>query len=212
MSENKEKDKEKEKETYEHTFKILLLGDSSVGKTCFLMRYIDNTFQDVYLSTIGFDFKYKIVSLNNGKKVRVQLWDTAGQERFRTIGKNYYKGAHGILLLYDVKNQKSFFNMKKWLTHIKEEAPKKVRIVIAANKIDIEPEKREVSEEEGESFAESFNLKFFECSAKEGININEAFQGLIEEINEHYEHYKKIDSQGKKLTDVDNTNSKKKCC
>ena len=198
-------------EEYDFIFKVLLLGNSDVGKSSMLLRFVDSVWNDAFTPTIGVDFKVKTLEINN-KRVKMQIWDTAGQERFRTVVSTYFRGAHGILLLYDVKNQKSFFNMKKWLTHIKEEAPKKVRIVIAANKIDIEPEKREVSEEEGESFAESFNLKFFECSAKEGINIDEAFQGLIEEINEHYEHYKKIDSQGKKLTDVDNTNSKKKCC
>ena len=118
-----------------------------------------------------------------------------------------------LILVYDIIRKDSFETLKiYWFTEVRDNSPKNVIIVIAANKIDIAPEKREVSEEEGESFAESFNLKFFECSAKEGINIDEAFQGLIEEINEHYEHYKKIDSQGKKLTDVDNTNSKKKCC
>ena len=81
----------------EHTFKILLLGDSSVGKTCFLKRYTDDTFQDAYLSTIGFDYRFKMVPLKSGKKVKVQLWDTAGQERFRTIAKSYYRGAHGII-------------------------------------------------------------------------------------------------------------------
>ena len=102
-----------EGETKEHSYKILLLGDSAVGKTCFLKRYTDGTFQDVYLSTIGYDFKFKNVKLKSGKEVRIQLYDTAGQERFRTIAKAYYKGAHGIILMYDVTNQKSYDNIKR---------------------------------------------------------------------------------------------------
>ena len=107
-------------ENTDFSFKILLLGDSSVGKTCFLKRYIDNTFQDAYLSTIGFDFKFKFVTLENGKTVKVQLWDTAGQERFRTIAKSYYKGAHGIILIFDVTNRKTYDNIRKWLNQIRE--------------------------------------------------------------------------------------------
>ena len=112
----------------EHSYKVLLLGDSSVGKTCFLKRYTDDTFQDAYLSTIGFDYRFKMVALKSGNRVKVQLWDTAGQERFRTIAKSYYRGAHGIILMYDVTNPKSFESMRKWLTQIKEEAPSKIRI------------------------------------------------------------------------------------
>ena len=118
-----------EGETKEHSYKILLLGDSAVGKTCFLKRYTDGTFQDVYLSTIGYDFKFKNVKLKSGKEVRIQLYDTAGQERFRTIAKAYYKGAHGIILMYDVTNQKSYDNIKRWLEQIKKEASNKIYII-----------------------------------------------------------------------------------
>ena len=172
-----------EVENKEHSFKILLLGDTSVGKTCFLKRYTEDTFQDAYLSTIGFDFKFKMVTLKNGKQVKVQLWDTAGQERFRTIAKSYYKGAHGIILIYDVSNPKTYDNIKKWLAQIKEEASSKVCIILVANKID--HEERVVTEEEGEKLAKSFNLKIFESSAKENINVTEAFQEVIEKISEN---------------------------
>ena len=173
-----------ENEAIEYSFKILLLGDTSVGKTCFLKRYTEDTFQDAYLSTIGFDFKFKMVTLKNGKQVKVQLWDTAGQERFRTIAKSYYKGAHGIILIYDVSNPKTYDNIKKWLAQIKEEASSKVCIILVANKID--HEERVVTEEEGEKLAKSFNLKIFESSAKENINVTEAFQEVIENISVNY--------------------------
>ena len=173
-----------EGETKEHAYKILLLGDSSVGKTCFLKRYTDDTFQDAYLSTIGFDFKFKTVTLKSGKQVRVQLWDTAGQERFRTIAKSYYKGAHGIILMYDVTHQKSFDSMKKWLIQIKEEASSKVCIILVANKID--SEERVISKEDGQALANSYNLNIFESSAKENINVSEAFQDVVEGVAKNY--------------------------
>jgi small GTP-binding protein len=197
-----------EVENKEHSFKILLLGDTSVGKTCFLKRYTEDTFQDAYLSTIGFDFKFKMVTLKNGKQVKVQLWDTAGQERFRTIAKSYYKGAHGIILIYDVSNPKTYDNIKKWLAQIKEEASSKVCIILVANKID--HEERVVTEEEGEKLAKSFNLKIFESSAKENINVTEAFQEVIEKISVNYSN---IMTSGTKLQNTKViTKEKKGCC
>ena len=197
-----------EVENKEHSFKILLLGDTSVGKTCFLKRYTEDTFQDAYLSTIGFDFKFKMVTLKNGKQVKVQLWDTAGQERFRTIAKSYYKGAHGIILIYDVSNPKTYDNIKKWLAQIKEEASSKVCIILVANKID--HEERVVTEEEGEKLAKSFNLKIFESSAKENINVTEAFQEVIENISVNYSN---IMTSGTILQNTKIiTKEKKGCC
>ena len=195
-----------ESDVVEHSYKILLLGDTAVGKTCFLKRYTDDTFQDAYLSTIGFDYKYKIVTLENGKKVKLQLWDTAGQERFRTIAKSYYKGAQGIILMYDVTSQRTFDNIRKWLTQIKEEASNKVCIILIANKID--SDQRVVSKEDGESLAQSFKLPFFESSAKENINVNEAFKELVEEISGKFENI----LRGSKLDTSGSNNNKKKCC
>ena len=120
----------------EFLYKILLLGDSSVGKTCFLMRYTDNTFQEIHMSTIGLDYKLKNVQLDEGKIVKIQIWDTAGQDRFRSITKNYYKGAHGIILIYDVTARKTFDNVKAWVEQIREEVSDKVSIILVGNKID----------------------------------------------------------------------------
>ena len=196
-------------EKIEKSFKILLLGDSSVGKTCFLKRYIDDTFQDVYLSTIGFDYKYKCITLKEGKNIKLQIWDTAGQERFRTIAKSYYKGAHGIILIYDVTDQKSFDSIKKWLEQIKEEAPNKVSVLLVANKIDIE--KRIITKEDGENIAKSYDLDIYESSAKDNINVSEAFEDLAEKINAKYKIMKE---RGKKLEEnvPEMTKNKKKCC
>ena len=188
-------------------FKILLLGDSSVGKVCFLKKYTDDTFQDAYLSTISFDFKFKSITLNNGKEVRVQLWDTAGQERFRSITKSYYKGAHGIILMYDVTNRKTYDNIKKWLNQIRDETGNRISIILVANKIDCE-ELRQVTKEEGESLAKSCNLSIFEASAKDSINVKESFQFLAEKINENIST---IITQN--ATQLNNKKiSKKSCC
>ena len=197
-----------EGETREHAHKILLLGDTSVGKTCFLKRYTDDTFQDAYLSTIGFDFKFKKVTLKSGREVRMQLWDTAGQERFRTISKSYYKGAHGIILIYDVTSQKTFDNIKKWLNNIKEEASSKICITLVGNKIDCE--ERVVSKEDGENLAKANNLKFYESSAKENINISEVFQDLIENIVLNYSNNAPVG--GTKLPTHTNKNKEKGGC
>ena len=195
-------------ESTDFAFKILLLGDSSVGKTCFLKRYTDNTFQDAYLSTIGFDFKFKFVTLESGKTVKVQLWDTAGQERFRTIAKSYYKGAHGIVLIYDVTNRKTYDNIRKWLNQIKDEASNKISIILVANKID--SEERQVSVEEGETLAKASNLPIFEASAKDSINVEESFKFLIEQINENIGDF--TPTQTSTQLNSKNKSQKKGCC
>ena len=192
----------------ETSYKILLLGDSSVGKTCFLKRYIDNTFQDAYLSTIGFDFKIKYVTLKSGKQVKIQLWDTAGQERFRTIAKSYYKGAHGIILIYDVTVKKTYENIRKWLNEIKNESSRRISIILVGNKIDCE-EKREVTTEEGKRLADSNELPFYEASAKDSINVDECFQDLIEKIHENYLN---INLNSEKLNSRKTQNKKSGCC
>ena len=185
-------------------YKVLLLGDSTVGKTCFLMRYTDNTFQEIHMSTIGLDYRLKSMTLKSGKNVKVQIWDTAGQDRFRAITKNYYKGAHGIILIYDVTNQLSFDNVSNWINQIKEEASDKVTIFLVGNKID-DVENRKIQTESGKNLAENFQLQFYETSAKTGENVEKTFQALVEKIDE----ISLINTRGGKLTPV---NGKKKGC
>ena len=186
-------------------YKILLLGDSTVGKTCFLLRYTDDTFLDLHMATIGLDYRLKTMILEDHKIVKVQLWDTAGQDKFRAITRNYYKGARGIILIYDVTNIKSFENIKKWITEIKEEISDNVSIILIANKIDNEPE-RKVSKEQGEKLAKEFDIAFFETSAKTGVGINESVFYLVQKIIETDPEVKK---RGKNFKIG---NKKRKCC
>ena len=176
-----------------------------MGKTCFLMRYTDNTFQEIHMSTIGLDYKLKNVQLDDGKMVKIQIWDTAGQDRFRSITKNYYKGAHGIILIYDITNKKSFENVRTWINQIKEEVSEKVSIILVGNKIDDE-EHRVVATEDGEKIAKELGLMFFECSAKSGVNIDSTFNELVKKT---VENYSKV-SKGETLKNK--KGGKKICC
>ena len=191
----------------EFVFKILLLGDSEVGKSCFLMRYSDNIFVENYITTIGLDYKLKYVQLDSGETIKVQLWDTAGQDRYRTIAKNYYKGSHGILLLYDITKENSFENIREWVQNIREEVYEKAIIFLIGNKIDKKNE-RKITTEQGQKLAAEYNLPFFEASAKSGENVEEIFKNLYKKISEVYVDMQK--EKGGKLNS--NTKKKIKCC
>ena len=169
----------------ECVYKILLLGDACTNKSLFLMRYMDKTVQDVHMATIGLDYRLKTMKLKKGKNIKLQIWDTAGQDRFRAITKNYYKGSHGIILLYDVTNLQSFENIKLWINQIREEASPNVVIYLVGSKIDLE-EERKVTKKDGEKLAEEFGLPFLEASGKSGINVNEVFDDIVERIDDVY--------------------------
>ncbi|SPP78490.1 blast:Ras-related protein Rab-10 [Drosophila guanche] len=141
------------KKTYDLLFKLLLIGDSGVGKTCILFRFSDDAFTSTFISTIGIDFKIKTVELR-GKKIKLQIWDTAGQERFHTITTSYYRGAMGIMLVYDITNEKSFENIVKWLRNIDEHANEDVEKMILGNKCDM-TDKRVVNKERGEAVSKT---------------------------------------------------------
>jgi Ras-related protein Rab-10 len=168
------------KKTYDLLFKLLLIGDSGVGKTCLLFRFSDDAFNTTFISTIGIDFKIKTVELG-GKKIKLQIWDTAGQERFHTITTSYYRGAMGIMLVYDVTNAKTFDNISKWLRNIAEHATQEVEKMILGNKCDME-DKRQVPRERGEAIAREHKITFLETSAKSNINVENAFLQLAQAI------------------------------
>ena len=200
-----------ENEDIKKIYKILLLGDSSVGKTCFLLRYTDNTFQEIYMSTIGLDYRLKTVKLPNEKKIRAQIWDTAGQDRFRAITKNYYKGSNGIILIYDVTDKKSFEGVKNWIEQIRDEVTQEVLIYLVGNKID-KKEERKISKEEGKKLADSFGVQFYESSAKTGENIDLIFYNLLKDIDNLYSANEEVPVRGKKISKISKKKLKEKCC
>ncbi len=193
---------------YDYLFKILIIGESGVGKTCLLLRFTEDSFTTTFLTTIGIDFKIKIINLEN-KLIKLQIWDTAGQERFRTITKTYYKGAHGIILTYDVTDQDSFKNIRNWIKQIEANAQGNVKRVLVGNKCD-KPD-RVVTEEEGKKLADDFNMSFFETSAKTNQNVNEVFQFLTQEILKNNEG-KAQGPSGDKLKSSSTKEGKKGCC
>ena len=153
---------------YNHLFKLLIIGESGVGKTCLLLRFTDDSFISNHLTTIGIDFKIKIINLDN-KLIKLQIWDTTGEERFRTITKTYYKGAHDIILTYDVTDINSFKNIRNWIKQIEQNVQNSVCKVLVGNKCD--KNERLVSFDEGQKLAKEFGMQFFENSAKTNINL-----------------------------------------
>ena len=163
----------------DYSFKLIIIGESGVGKTCLLLRYTDDLFPENSLATIGIDLKKKNIKLKN-KLIKLIIWDTAGQERFRIISKTYYKGAHGIILTYDVTDQNSFKNIPNWIKQIEAYAPTNVCKVLVGNKCD--KSDRLITKSEGQKLAKDYNMGFFETSAKTSQNVNEVFNFLTNEI------------------------------
>merc|ERR1711871_20063 len=150
---------------YDYLFKLLLIGDSGVGKSCLLLRFADDTYTESYISTIGVDFKIRTIDLD-GKTIKLQIWDTAGQERFRTITSSYYRGAHGIIIVYDVTDMESFHNVKK---------------LLVGNKCDL-VNKKVVEFDVASDFSEKAEMPFLETSAKASTNVENAFLRMAGEI------------------------------
>ncbi|KAL0477215.1 Ras-related protein Rab [Acrasis kona] len=165
---------------YDYLFKLLLIGDSGVGKSCLLLRFADDTYTESYISTIGVDFKIRTIDLD-GKTIKLQIWDTAGQERFRTITSSYYRGAHGIIVVYDVTDQESFANVKQWLSEIDRYATDNVNKLLVGNKSDL-TSKKVVDRSSAEEFANSLQIPFIETSAKNATNVEQAFMTMAGEI------------------------------
>ena len=191
-------------------FKIMVIGESKVGKTSVIKKYTQNKFGGVYLTTVGVDFQDKIINIDD-RKIRLQIWDTAGQERFRNITKNYFNSSNGFLLIYDITDKESLEHLNFWNAQIQLNAPAKMKCVLLGNKCDLEGS-RAVSIEEGKIFAEKNKIKFFETSAKNGTNIDEAFEYLANEIyNEQKMEIRSVTSS-QVLSKSQTFKSKKKCC
>jgi len=164
---------------YDYLFKILLLGSQNVGKSSLLCRFADNEFLDNYRTTVGVDFKIRTVDIDD-KTIKLQLWDTAGQERFKTVTNTYFRGAHGVILVYDITDPKSFADLNNWLKEVKDHAPPNAVLMVVGNKCDLD--NRSVSTRQGKEFAQSKEALFLETSAKEDTNVTKAFLSLSETI------------------------------
>ena len=196
---------------YDYLFKFLIIGNSGVGKSCLLIRFTDDSWSDNYVTTIGVDFKIKTLEIEE-KLVKLQIWDTAGQERFKNIVSSYYRGAQGIMMVYDITDLDSFGNLNLWLKEIEKNASKNVYKILVGNKNDLE-DKRKVTFQQGKDFADINGMKFFETSAKESVNVQEAFLTMTKEI---INSNKKFNIKNSFLVDSKkkgkDLNSKGKCC
>ncbi|AYV75487.1 MAG: GTP-binding protein YPTC1 [Terrestrivirus sp.] len=170
-------------DNFDYLFKLLLIGDSGVGKSCILLRFADNDYTSNYISTIGVDFKIRTISTNNGKKAKLQIWDTAGQERFRTITSSYYRGAHGIIIVYDITNKESFDNVQTWLHEITRYSSETVCRLLIGNKSDL-VDKRIIEYSAGNELGQSLNIPFIETSAMNASNVSDAFFTMAELIRQ----------------------------
>ena len=195
--------------------KLLLLGDSSVGKTSILLKYISNKFDDSSISTVGVDYMDKIIDYNKFK-IKLQIWDTSGEEKFRTITKNFYRNADGLLVVFDLTKKESYDHIKSWLDEAKENNDK-LKTLLIGNKLDLKDE-RIVAIDVAKQFAEKNNLKYIETSAKDGTNINESFQAIIDLLfdgkssEEILHEFTKQDSSLSVVDDSIEVKKKKACC
>ena len=169
----------------DYIFKVVFVGDATVGKTQIKSRYVQDIFDNNYNPTIGLEFEVKEVEIDN-KKIKLQLWDTAGQEKFRSITRTYYKSAHLIVFVYAIDNENTFKNIQNCGKDVKEQTNEKTKFLLVGNKCDLYEEKQ-VSTEEAQKYAKDNNMEFIEVSAKEGTNINDMFNSSLSKIFEDME-------------------------
>lgn len=210
-------------EDYDFLYKIVLVGDTSVGKTNIVSRYIKNSLPKNQNPTIGVEFATRVVSLQSGRTVKAQIWDTAGQERYHAIVSAHYRRAIGALLVYDITNARSFGNAQRWIEELKSKAEPDIVIMLVGNKIDLalkNPELRQVSNEQAKKFAQVEGLMFVETSAITSTGVREAFENLLEEIYSNsvkkrkgsVDQQQKSEGQQLNLNRTDTTIKKPSCC
>ena len=199
-------------------FKIIIIGDSSVGKTSFLLRFCDGKFDADSITTIGIDHKVKFISRQE-KRIQLQIWDTAGQERFRSLSKTLFKGSDGILLMYDISKYETFKHIKKWINDIKTNIGvpiEKIALIIIGNKSDLPDDEKKVDQNDVENFEKTTGFKIIEASAKNDHNVNESMIALVDKMLElGLGKIKKEDEEedeGTKKLSLKNTKKKNNCC
>jgi len=172
----------------DHLFKIVLVGDSGVGKSNLLTRFTRDTFSHEEKSTIGVEFAVRVLPMPDGKRVKAQIWDTAGQERYRAITNAYYRGAVGAILIYDITRKDSFQNIPRWLRELRDHASEDIVLLLVGNKSDMcrsQSERRDVTGQEADEYARQLKISRIETSAKSGENVDEAFNLVIRKIYEN---------------------------
>jgi Ras-related protein Rab-1A len=169
---------------YDYLFKFLLVGDSGVGKSCLVLKFTDRVFNDSYISTIGVDFKIQTLQLD-GKFIKLQIWDTAGQERFRSITSSYYRGAHAVIIVFDLTDTETFENVRNWIHEIERYAAEHVCKMLIGNKADL-TNLRQVSTERAQELATKLQIPYFETSAKTNANVQQMFIELTKQTKDQY--------------------------
>ncbi len=206
-----EMDSISEEDYFDEKIKLIIIGEAKTGKTSLISRYCKNEFSGgEYLSTIGIDFQIKNLVINS-KKIRVQIWDTAGQERFRNIAKSYYQSSDGFIVVYDITNTESFQTLDYWVEEIKSNSQELSKMILVGNKCDKE-EGRQVKKDEGKNFAKKNNIKFYEVSAKDGTNVDKAFDSLVKDILATYSPIEVSKKRGSKMLSVPMPQEKKSSC
>ncbi|KAJ1484727.1 ras family-domain-containing protein [Baffinella frigidus] len=201
---------------YDYLVKLLLIGDSGVGKSCLLLRFSDDSFTTSFITTIGIDFKIRTIE-QEGKRLKLQIWDTAGQERFRTITTAYYRGAMGILLVYDVTDEQSFNNIRNWMRQIQQHASDTVNKVLIGNKCDM-LDKKVIDTARGQALADEYGIKFYETSAKNNIDVDKAFTEMARDVMKRLQEQEVVDGGAAKKVGTVEINGKapstgkKGCC
>lgn len=181
---------------YDYLVKLLLIGDSGVGKSSLLIKFTDDKFSGHITQTIGMDFKVKMLELA-GRRVKLQIWDTAGQERFHTITQQYYRNAMGIILVYDVTSEESFANMRRWAAQLAAHGAEGADRILVGNKADVDSSKRAIETSRGEALAAEYGIPFLETSAKSGMNVEEAFVSLADAVRLRLQSKEGPDNSGK---------------
>ncbi|KAK2569629.1 Ras-related protein Rab-3A [Acropora cervicornis] len=167
-------------QTFDEYFKILVIGDSDVGKTSLVFRFVDGSFSSQFVSTVGIDFKNKTIVWNY-KRIQLQIWDTAGQERYRSLTTAYYRGAAGFIIVYDITNEISFKDVQEWVSQIEGNSGPEAKKILVGNMSDKEKE-RKVTRERGQQLADQLGAEFIEISVKDNSNVEKVFQLLVESI------------------------------
>ena len=205
---------------YQYIFKLILIGNNGVGKSCILQRYLKHTFEESYKCTIGVDFLMKSVIIN-GQTVKLQLWDTAGQEKYKSMVSSYYRGANVALIVFDITSHATFDALPVWIENFYKNGPEQKNIILIGNKKDLE-EDRQVTQEEAQMFSETNNMIYFETSAKDGDNIDYVFNYAAEKLLEFYSGNNELilkrqmtpnnEEQVNNFQEIRIEEKKKKCC